>query len=290
LAASVILSRTLGHRLHYHFLPPVRWLESALAMWHDKYNFYQRPWFLAVDVMGLAALATLAWPAGRRRLRASLPLAAGLLLAAAVQYAFMSSIDHVQVNQSARYVMMAVFLWQAAIVGFAIVQWASVVPALQRSSIPPTVLALAMVVVAAATHGWPSRQVVRAELDRTLGQYTDDLLAAQCTHTTGDYWHAWTAMFHANLRLADQGSSRRIWAITGRSGATADLWQQTPDDEMRIGEIIGDEKQSRYFRQVYHVRPTVAREQVGRIRVLCPTADLDANPGLARRASPPDGR
>ena len=49
----------------------------------------------------------------------------GLLLAAAVQYAFMSSIDHVQANRSARYVMMAVFLWQGAFIGFAVVQWSA---------------------------------------------------------------------------------------------------------------------------------------------------------------------
>jgi hypothetical protein len=222
----------------------------------------------------------------RRAARVSLRVAAGLLFVAAVQYAFMSSIDHVLASHSARYTLMALFFWQAALVSFSVIQVGAVLPAIVASRRLHLALTAAMVLAVAVTHGWPSRGVVRAAIDRSCGRYTDDVLAAGCTHLAGDYWRVWTTMFHANLRLADQQAPRRVWGISHRCEPTAKYWRQIPKSEMRIGEIVGDEAQSAAFRQWYRAPTVVAREQVGAVRVLCP---IDVAPGsVASSASSSD--
>jgi hypothetical protein len=163
-----------------------------------------------------------------------------------------------------------VFFWQAALVSFAVIQVGAVLPRMVGSRRLHVALGLTMTLAVAFTHGWPSRAVVRAAIDRSCGRYTDDVLAAGCTHLAGGYWHVWTTMFHANLRLADQQPSRRVWGISHRCEPTARYWRQIPASETRIGEIVGDEAQSAAFRQLYRAPSVVAREQVGLVRVLCP--------------------
>ena len=194
-------------------------------MWNSLDGTFDRRWFRTIELAAVVGVATLAFPAGRRAVHVSLPIAAVLLAVAAVQFAFMSSINHVLESRSPRYLMMAVFFWQAACVGFCVVQLAAVLPRVCRASTVAATLAVAMIVAAGIAHGRPGSDVVRAEIDRSLGRFTDDILAARCTHVTGDYWRAWTAMFHVNLRLAEAGSPRRVWAICHRSRATAKYWQ-----------------------------------------------------------------
>jgi hypothetical protein len=281
LAGSVILSRTLAEPLPYAFLPPDEWWACAVGVWNSLNGLYQHRWYGAVNVTALVGLATLYWPAGRKAARLSLRMAAGLLLAAAVQYAFMTSLDHVHRTHYPRYVAMAVLFWQAALVGFAVIQVAAVMPATKLGTRLPTLLVAAMTLVVAVGHGRPSISVVRAEIDASLGKYTDDILAARCTHVTGDYWHVWPAMFHVNMRLADERSPRLVWGIAQRSLPTEKYWRQIPWTEVRIAEIIGDEPQSRGFRAHYRLPPVAEREQVGRIRVLCPTAPWDEGAQIA---------
>jgi hypothetical protein len=276
LVATMIQSRSASYRQHYHLLPPRDWLLCALEMGKNLNEFFPPRWFLTIGVTALIGAATFCWPEGRRAARVSLRVAAGLLFVAAVQYAFMSSIDHVLANHSARYTLMAVFFWQAALVSFAVIQVGAVLPLILGSRRLHVALPLAMTLAVAVTHGWPSRGVVRAAIDRSCGRYTDDVLAAGCTHLAGNYWHVWTTMFHANLRLADQQPPRRVWGISHRCEPTARYWRQILASETRIGEIVGDEAQSAVFRQLYRAPSVVAREQVGAVRVLCP---FDVAPG-----------
>ncbi len=270
LAASVIHSRTVSDRQAYRFLWPADWLSTSIFLWQNRYDDFDARWFHAVDATALAGLATLVLRSGRRAARVSLPLAAGLLVAAAAQFAFMGSIDHVRSGHCTRYTMMAIFFWQAALVGFAVVQVAAVIRWTPLANALPRVLALAVPLAAALVYGRPGPDVVRAQIDATMGRYTDDILAARCTHVTGDYWRAWPAMFHANLRLAEADSPCRVWAISHRSRATQKYWQAVPLSEMRVAEIIGDERPSAQFLAHYHAPPLVPCGQVGLIRVLRP--------------------
>ncbi len=286
LAASVIHSRTVSDRQSYRFVWPADWLSTATFLWQNRYDDFDARWFRAVDATALVGLATFLLRSGRRAARVSLPLAGGLLVAAFAQFAFMSSLDHVRAGHTTRYTMMAIFFWQAALVGFAAVQVGAVIGRLPLAAALPRVLTVAIVLVAAIVSGRPGSDLVRAQIDATMSQYTDDILAAGCTHVTGDYWRVWPATFHANLRLAESGSPRRVWAITHRSRATQKYWRAVPLAEMRVAEIIGDEQWSSRFLAHYHAPRLAPCGQIGRIRVLRPVDESDASvaAGQARPA------
>jgi hypothetical protein len=279
------LSRLAAEPKPYHFLPPRAWLACAFDMYRQLHVYLHHRWFGAVEITAGLGLLSAAWPAGRRALRMSLPMVAGLLVAATVQYAFMSSLDHVRLNHSARYVILPVLLWQAALLGFAVIQIGAVLPATRLSRALPLSLAVAMTLVVAIRHGLPSTAVVRAELEASLGRYSDEILAAGCTHVTGDYWHVWPAVFHANMRLADRQSARRVWGIAERSRPTQPKWRAIPWSDARIGEIVGDERQAAEFLARYGVPSLVERERRSVIRVLSLSADWNATPGLAGRST-----
>lgn len=99
------------------------------------------------------------------------------------------------------------------------------------------IAAAAVPVAAVAGYGWPSVGAARAGLAFSTGRWTDDLLAANCTHVVGEYWLAWPAAFHANLTLADRGDPRVLWAVTDRSKPTAAKWSAVPLAETRLGWV-----------------------------------------------------
>ena len=284
------LSRTVARPQPYHFLAPADWFACTAGMYRQLHVYFHHRWFSAIEISAAVGLLTVAWPAGRRALRSSLPMAGGLLLAAAVQYAFMSSLDHVRLNHSARYVILPVLLWQGALLGFSAIQVGAVLPGLRWAGVwlavraLPLALAVGMSLVVVLRHGWPSTDLVRKELDGSLGRYTDEILAAECTHVTGGYWHVWPAVYHANLRLADRQSARRVWGIAERSLPTQSQWQAIPWNDARIAAIVGDEAQSAEFLARYGVPPVIERERRGTIRVLSPTADWHRLPAIANRS------
>ncbi len=279
----ILLSRLTAQPKAYHFLAFGDWMACLRDMHSGLHVYFHHRWFSAVEITALVGVLTLFWPAGRRAARLSVPVVAGLLLVAAVQFAFMGSLDHVRENHSARYILLSVLIWQAVWVGFAVIQLGAVLPSTRWSRALPLSLAVAMTLLVAVRHGTPSVERVRAALDESLGRYTDDLLAADCTHVTGDYWHAWPAMFHVNLRLADQRSSRTVWAIAPRSSATAEKWRRVPWTEARIGAIAGDEPQAARFLGQYQVPPVWMSGRVGTIRVLRPASDWHEQPVPSER-------
>ncbi len=279
------LSRLAAEPKPYHLLPPHAWLACAVDMYRQLHVYFHHRWFGAVEITAGLGLLSVAWPAGRRALRMSLPMVAGLFAAAGVQYAFMSSLDHVRLNHSARYVILPVLLWQTALVGFSVIQIGAVLPATRLSRALPVSLAVAMTLAVATRHGWPSTATVRAELDASLGRYTDEIVAAGCTHVTGDYWHVWPAVFHANLRLADADSATIVWGIAERSRPTEPQWRAIPWRGARIAEIVGDERQATEFLARYGVPPLVERERRAEIRVLSLSADWNERPELAGRSA-----
>jgi hypothetical protein len=270
LAGCVLMSRLAASPKPYGFLAPADCLSCVSEMYHGLHVYLHHRWFSATEIVAGLGLATLLVPSGRRMLGRSLPLVAGLLLVAGVQFVFMGSLDHVRENHSARYVLPAVFLWQAALIGFGAVQIGAVLPERGWTRSLPASLVVAMTLVVMLRHGWPSVDRVRVALDESIGRYSDDLLAGNCTHVTGDYWHVWPAMFHANLRLADANSPRVVWGIANRSRPTEAQWRNVSWTAVRVGEIAGDEVQAAQFLTRYRFPPLTEHNRVGDIRVLEP--------------------
>ena len=82
--------------------------------------------------------------------------------------------------------------------------------------------------------GAPSLSRARADIDRTLGARTADVVGAGCTHVAGDFWTVWPMVFHANLVLYERGEPRVVWGVAHNSVATTDLWTRTPAGRMRV--------------------------------------------------------
>jgi hypothetical protein len=262
----------------YGFLSPGEWFECATNLIKNLPLALDWRWLNAIALLALAGLIPLAWPAGRRALPGSLRLALGLLLPALVQFAFISSIDHVHRTDYSRYAFASIFLWQGAFILFAVVQWTAVLPDRKLLRLAPFALVTLVCVAAALRHGRPGIDVVRASLAETAGKHTAEILAERCSHVTGDYYNVWPAVFHANLTLADQGSPETVWAIAQRASITADRWTRVPLAETRIAEIIGDEQFSRPTLTMYGIEPFVVSRESTTIRVLCPMLPLAETP------------
>ena len=273
LVGSLVLSRLAAEHSTHRILSFDAWLACGAEMYQHLHVYFHHRWFSATEITALVGLLTLMLPAGRRAARISLPMVAGLLLVAAVVYALMSSMEHVRLNHSARYVILSVLVWQTALVGFGVVQLGAVLPVRRWTRGVPLALVVAMTLVAAARHGWPSKQVVRQGVDRAMGRHTDDILAAGCTHVTSDYWHVWPAVFHANLRLADQRVRRTVWGLAHRAGATEQKWTQVQWRSVRIAEIVGDEPQTARNLRHYRILRVVEHARVRSIRTLALAAD-----------------
>jgi hypothetical protein len=258
----------------YQFLPPGEWLACAAAVLNNLPQELHKHWLWAIAATALAGLPTLAWTSGRRALPLSAKVMLALLVPAATSLAFMTSLNHVHRSNYGHYIFVSVFLWQGACVLFAVLQWTAVLPDTRRVRMAPYGLLALFCLVAAARHGRPGVDVVRHVLDENIGQHTAELLAERCTHVTGDYWHVWPTMFHANLVLADQGRNEPIWGIAQRCLPTADRWSRVPLAETRIAEIIGDEEPAEATMRNYGVPPLLLDYECKTIRVLHPTLPL----------------
>jgi hypothetical protein len=120
-----------------------------------------------------------------------------------------------------------------------------------------------------ASYGVPSLAAFRADLDRTLGTYTADVLDAHCTHVAGDYWKVWPTVFHANLVLHERGQPNQVWGVTLRSSPTASRWQQLPLDQVRVAVPVGDPQAENYLR-CYGFGPMLVAEKRATVWVLQP--------------------
>lgn len=284
LVLSMLLSRYgTPFQDSYAFLPPGEWLACALALLRNMPDCVSRTWMVAVFLTGLSGLATLAWPRGKNEFRRSACMALGLLLPAAVQFAFVSSIDHVHRTDYSRYVLTSIFLVQAACLLFAVCQWLAVLPDSGHVRRASYVLLAIFCVAAAARHGLPGLERVRAGLQEAAGKYSEELLAERCTHVVGDYYHVWPAVYHCNLLLAERGDPYTVWGIAQRSQPTVDLWTRVPLAETRIGELRGDEQHSRRALAAYGIEPFIIEQEGQSIRVLRPVAPLAEIPAVKMR-------
>ncbi len=288
-ASGLLISMAISHwtatyQEHYAFLPPVDWLACATAVCGNLPQVLHKNWLLTVTLTGVAGLLTLRWPVGRQALRGSLTLTLGLLIPALVQFAFMTSLNVVHESNRPRYLFVSVILWQAACVAFCVLQWTAVLPDHRRMRRFPYVVLVLFCLAAMARHGRSGLDVARQALDGNAGSITDEVLAAHCTHVTGNYWHVWKAVYHANRRLADRVATYTVWGICQRCLPTADQWTQVPLAETRIAVPIGDESEGDAYLAQYAASPMILDHAGQTIRVLRPTVALSETwPARVRR-------
>jgi hypothetical protein len=224
------------------------------------------------------------WVDGRRALPVSAGVSLALVASAAVQFAFITSLDHVHRTNFGHYAFGAVMLWQAACLSFCVLQWAAVASTESRAAraIPWGLLTL-FFIVAAARHGRPGVDVVRAALADGIGKYSTAVLDARASHVIGSYTDVWTTVFHANLLLVERGSREQVWGISTRAAPTADRWTATPLAETHIAEIVGEEAEAEAALARYGVPPLEMEREAGIIRLKRPVAPLSASSVAPRK-------
>ena len=197
-------------------------------------------WFLVAGALGLAGLGV-AWRRGRGTARANPAAdAVPVLIGAAVLYWLVAgSIRWVVLNNGAspRYLIPSVQLISSA---FAI---AALAPWLDREKRPRASLrvfgAAAALAAAISTYGFPSLAGVRTDLRTRLGRYSDDVIAADCTHLAGGYWSVWPTVLHVNMLRHAAGRDDQLWGIAFRSAPTRELARAASGRKPRVCMLSG---------------------------------------------------
>ena len=222
-----------------------RYGSSPVERWADGWEQLGRAfgdrfpgvvWALA-GAAGLAAV----WVAVPRTRAAGARAARELVAAAAALVAAVGALGAsawvADNDYDVRYLLPAVILIAAPVANAAVGPAVGLLPPLGRRAVT-TLAAVLIPGMAVGVYGWPSTGAARGALDRATGPWTEPVLAAGCTHLTGDYWEVWPAVFHANLVLADRGEARTVWGVTERSAATRAAWAAVPPAEVRVGWLV----------------------------------------------------
>jgi hypothetical protein len=184
------------------------WREPALRAWVQT-------------ALALAALGSLGLASARVRERAApvLVAAAGLAVTAAVPFLAASTSKWVALNgYSFRYLDPSLVLLQGALCLLATLPLLAVPRGDQAPVTWGSVGAVALAVLIAV--GPPSSRAVTDAFQSRWGATARDLVAAQATHVTGDYWRVWPTVFTSAWLLGDAGRARWPYGVTDRSVAT----------------------------------------------------------------------
>jgi hypothetical protein len=167
-----------------------------------------------------------------------------VLIGAAVLYWLaVGSIRWVVLNNHAkpRYLIPCVQLISSALAIAALAPW------LDREKRPSTSLQIlggaAAFVAAFSSYGFPSLTGVRSDLRERLGHFSDEVLAADCTHLAGNYRKVWLAVFHVNMLRHAAGREDVLWGIAFRSAPSREIARRASDRPPRVCVMQGADAQ-----------------------------------------------
>jgi hypothetical protein len=223
-------------------------------------------WFLGI--LSVAGLALWTSKQVRTDVGSALRALAAVVLASLCYGVVMA----VMFEAHERYFLPALMLLTVAFTGLAVKPFFVRVGSLRcRVALSWAAFPLLLAATAFVNH-WPSVARVRADVDRTLGTLTDDLLATDCTHVAGDYWTVWPAVFHANLTLAERAEQRTIWGLSHRSFPTRLQWDTIARGDVRIGATLEDAQVDQYL-SWYGFLPVKTKTTTSKIHVLVPQTE-----------------
>ena len=248
-------------------LPRTEWLDSAWGYWQhiDRYAG-AAAWEnvlaggAAIGLLGLLVLR-------RRPAYPVVTATAVLLLAGGTELAFISTRKWPALNDHhLRYVIGCIECAQLILGLFAVAPLAAWIAGRGRW-LAFGIAAALLFVGATAQYGFPAPGNPRADLDVSVGAYTPELLAAKVDAVGGDYWIAWSAMFHANL--ADPGRPVPLYGLARRSSVLRPQWERTHPDGMRVGVPVANQHRAEFFEvaEMYGLSKPVLVETRGGLEV-----------------------
>ncbi|GIW72660.1 MAG: hypothetical protein KatS3mg102_2202 [Planctomycetota bacterium] len=279
-AVSLFASRAAEYRMAYAILPPAEWPACWWGLLRNAWRAYLADGLAAAMAAGLL-VGVIAAALGRRwrALRQALAAAALLAASGAACVLVMGALNWPKLNDLApRYILPAVALW---LLGSMVVATGPLLALLSepRRRLAAAAAAAPLLVVALLRYGVPSLQGVRADLDRSLGARTQEVIDSGATHVIGDYWKVWPTVFHVNLVLASRGSERRVWGVTHRSLPTRHLWLAVPRSEMRFAMAADDDPRRWWWSAALGLPPLEVERRLETIVILRPAAAAAGSPG-----------
>jgi hypothetical protein len=261
LAFSMIAQRLAPYRTTWLVVPTLdRWVglgrDMCAGVATDLGTFWL--WSL-VPVVTILPL----WSMKRVRARASRTI--GTVVTIALTVFVYGALMAVLFQARSRYFTPAIVLVQLAVATMTVAPIALAVGVRGSAWLRRSAVALLLASIA-CLNGVPSVDRVRADLDRTLGQLTPDLLAGGSTHFAGDYWTVWKAVFHANLVLHERSPGQKVWGLSHRSLPTQSQWSGVAPNALRIATVPGDAEAEPYLRQ-YKFPPLRRAARVGRLDI-----------------------
>ncbi len=229
---------------------PHAWAALAGRAWGVWLSNPPSAALLAPALVGVALIAAPSW---REQAGRALRGAAVLIYTAVIYFLEVSASSWVQTNEYAvRYLYPSFMMFHAALAVLSAVAAAAL---LGRWAEPVVRLGSLPLLCAGAlwAFGGPSLARVRADLDRTLGQRTADVLEARCTHLAGDHWTVWPAVFHANWKLYEAGRRKVIVGISDHAASLLAARPPGPPDQLRVCVPLGDNeaKEAQKYLQTY---------------------------------------
>ncbi len=245
--ASLVIVRFVAYlqpygRSVFNVRDPSNWPAGWLALLsHLPMMLGSFEWFLVAGALALAGLAV-AWLRGPGAARANPALrAVPVLVGAAVVYWLAAgTIRHVVVANGAlpRYLIPCVELVSSALAIAALAPWLA-----RERKLPASLQVLGAVAALAgaiSTYGFPSLAGVQRDLrESKVGRYSDDVLAAECTHLAGNYWKVWPTVLHVGMLRHAAGRDAELWGITYRSTPTREKALAASGRPTRICQLPG---------------------------------------------------
>jgi hypothetical protein len=257
LVAALALSRLGPHVITYHFLKPF----ELAGSWRAFLVQAAKPWgltpFAAVSAVALVGAGALALRAFARDdgARAAAAASAGLVFGGIASFLVFGALDWVKQNEYAfRYAApsyVAVLLGAAALLA----------PISTRIRALPA--AAALVVATAVHYGAPSIRTSSAAVEKSIGELTSDVVAADCGVLIGDYWKVWPAVFHLRASRPD----RTLYGIAIRAEDDSALIRRAVAAGRRLCSPADDPEVPRLARE-WGLGPLVPLTRVGRVDVL----------------------
>jgi hypothetical protein len=263
-------------------LPVAEWPEGwRQLLLHLAIAFAPGSWLLGLLLAAGAGILLARSRGCHTSFKYSLRAAFILAVAGIPSALFMGIQVHVQQNDfDARYLLPSVLVWQGALAAAAVTPLVGIL----RPHVVRRLYLLAgpsLFLTAIFSYGFPSLTSVRIDLDRTLGERTEEVLAGRCTHIVGSYWKVWATVYHANLALYERGEQHRLWGISERCKPTRLFWKQVAPQDLRIAVPVEKDPAADYFLVRYGFPPLEVAERKSRVVILtarpCGTAAVAAS-------------
>jgi hypothetical protein len=204
----------------FEALPASAWHHAATELFRSAWtNAAIQGWVSVAIALAAFGLCFLSLPPVRARARPAVLAATGLTLTATVPFAAVATSKWVAANgYSLRYLAPPLLLIEAACCLLATLPLLALAPDRQRAVWWASAAGVGLAILVAV--GPPSHEAVVRAFESRWGAEARDVIAAQATHVTGDYWKVWPTVFYTTWLLG--GARRQDWpyGITDRSIAT----------------------------------------------------------------------